>query len=43
MCKVLARKYGKQFKAPKLLVEMAEKGETFYERFNPYREDKAAA
>jgi 3-hydroxyacyl-CoA dehydrogenase/enoyl-CoA hydratase/3-hydroxybutyryl-CoA epimerase len=43
MCKVLARKYGKQFKAPKLLVEMAEKGETFYGRFNPYREDKAAA
>jgi 3-hydroxyacyl-CoA dehydrogenase/enoyl-CoA hydratase/3-hydroxybutyryl-CoA epimerase len=36
MCKVLARKYGKQFKAPKLLVEMAEKGETFYGRFNPY-------
>ncbi|MBU4531217.1 MAG: enoyl-CoA hydratase/isomerase family protein [Hoeflea sp.] len=43
MCKVLARKYGRQFRAPKLLVEMAEKGETFYERFNPYREDKAAA
>ncbi|MEM5471441.1 3-hydroxyacyl-CoA dehydrogenase NAD-binding domain-containing protein [Hoeflea sp. AS60] len=43
MCKVLARKYGKQFRAPKLLVEMAEKGETFYGRFNPYREDKAAA
>ena len=43
MCKVLARKYGKQFKAPKLLVEMAEKDETFYGRFNPYREDKAAA
>ena len=43
MCKVLARKYGKLFKAPRLLVDMAEKGETFYERFNPYREDKAAA
>jgi 3-hydroxyacyl-CoA dehydrogenase / enoyl-CoA hydratase / 3-hydroxybutyryl-CoA epimerase len=43
MCKVLARKYGKQFRAPKLLVEMAEKGETFYGRFNPYREDKVAA
>jgi len=43
MCKVLARKYGKQFRAPKLLVEMAEKGETFYERFNPYGQDKAAA
>ncbi|TDH38192.1 3-hydroxyacyl-CoA dehydrogenase [Pseudohoeflea suaedae] len=33
MCKSLQRKYGKQFKAPKLLVEMAEKGETFYGRF----------
>tara|TARA_R110002050_G_scaffold206296_1_gene342006 strand:+ start:45365 stop:47578 length:2214 start_codon:yes stop_codon:yes gene_type:complete len=43
MCKGLARKYGKQFRAPKLLIDMAEKGETFYERFNPYREDKAAA
>ena len=43
MCKVLARKYGRQFRAPKLLIEMAEKGETFYGRFNPYREDKAAA
>jgi len=43
MCKVLARKYGRQFRAPKLLVEMAEKGETFYGRFNPYSEDKAAA
>ena len=43
MCKVLARKYGRQFRAPKLLIEMAEKGETFYERFDPYGEDKAAA
>ncbi|MDF1608778.1 3-hydroxyacyl-CoA dehydrogenase NAD-binding domain-containing protein [Hoeflea sp. YIM 152468] len=43
MCKVLARKYGKQFRAPKLLVEMAANGETFYGRFNPYRDDKAAA
>ena len=25
-----------QFKAPKLLVDMAAKGETFYERFDPY-------
>lgn len=43
MCKVLARKYGRQFRAPKLLVEMAENGETFYGRFNPYGETKAAA
>jgi 3-hydroxyacyl-CoA dehydrogenase/enoyl-CoA hydratase/3-hydroxybutyryl-CoA epimerase len=43
MCKVLARKYGSQFRAPKLLLDMAEKDETFYGRFNPYRDDKAAA
>ena len=36
----LRKKYGKQFKAPKLLIEMAEKGETFYGRFAP---EKAAA
>ena len=42
-CKVLARKYGKQFKAPKLLLDMAEKGETFYGRFNPYGESRKAA
>jgi 3-hydroxyacyl-CoA dehydrogenase/enoyl-CoA hydratase/3-hydroxybutyryl-CoA epimerase len=34
--KKLAKKYGAQFKAPKLLVEMAEKGQTFYGRFDPY-------
>jgi 3-hydroxyacyl-CoA dehydrogenase/enoyl-CoA hydratase/3-hydroxybutyryl-CoA epimerase len=39
--KGLQRKYGAQFKAPKLLIDMAAKGETFYERFDPY--GKAAA
>jgi 3-hydroxyacyl-CoA dehydrogenase/enoyl-CoA hydratase/3-hydroxybutyryl-CoA epimerase len=41
----LQKKYGKEFKAPKLLADMAEKGETFYERFDPYgkREAKKAA
>ena len=34
--KQLQRKYGKQFKAPKLLIEMAGNGETFYQRFDPY-------
>ncbi|EBW1603985.1 3-hydroxyacyl-CoA dehydrogenase, partial [Salmonella enterica subsp. enterica serovar Kottbus] len=34
--KALQKKYGADFKAPKLLAEMAEKGETFYERFDPY-------
>jgi len=36
LAKDLQKKYGKQFKAPKLLVDMAEKGEIFYQRFNPY-------
>lgn len=36
IAKALQRKYGAQFKAPKLLIDMAEKGDTFYERFNPY-------
>jgi 3-hydroxyacyl-CoA dehydrogenase/enoyl-CoA hydratase/3-hydroxybutyryl-CoA epimerase len=36
LAKSLQKKYGKQFKSPKLLLDMAEKGETFYQRFNPY-------
>jgi len=36
----LKSKYGKPFEVPALLREMAEKGETFYTRFNP---EKAAA
>lgn len=36
IAKGLQKKYGAQFKAPKLLVDMAEKGETFYQRFDPY-------
>jgi 3-hydroxyacyl-CoA dehydrogenase/enoyl-CoA hydratase/3-hydroxybutyryl-CoA epimerase len=39
LAKDLQRKYGKQFKAPKLLLDMAEKGETFYQRFDPYAGD----
>jgi 3-hydroxyacyl-CoA dehydrogenase / enoyl-CoA hydratase / 3-hydroxybutyryl-CoA epimerase len=34
--KRLGKKYGAQYKAPKLLTDMAEKGETFYKRFDPY-------
>jgi 3-hydroxyacyl-CoA dehydrogenase/enoyl-CoA hydratase/3-hydroxybutyryl-CoA epimerase len=43
--KALQRKHGADFKPPKLLLEMAEKGETFYDRFDPYKkgEVKAAA
>jgi len=36
LAKKLQKKYGAQFKAPKLLLDMAEKGESFYERFDPY-------
>ena len=35
------KKYGARFAPPKLLVEMAEKGESFYGRFAPKK--KAAA
>jgi 3-hydroxyacyl-CoA dehydrogenase/enoyl-CoA hydratase/3-hydroxybutyryl-CoA epimerase len=34
--KELQKKYGAQFKSPKLIIDMAEKGETFYQRFDPY-------
>ncbi len=43
LAKKLQKKYGAQFKAPKLLVEMAEKGQTFYGRFDPYKDQKKAA
>ncbi|UDL92266.1 enoyl-CoA hydratase/isomerase family protein [Mesorhizobium sp. PAMC28654] len=36
IAKRLQKKYGAEFKAPKLLLDMAEKGETFYQRFDPY-------
>jgi 3-hydroxyacyl-CoA dehydrogenase/enoyl-CoA hydratase/3-hydroxybutyryl-CoA epimerase len=39
--KELQKRYGAQFKAPKLLVDMADKGETFYERFDPYAKAEA--
>ena len=42
MSKRLQKKHGAQFKAPRLLIDMAAKGETFYERFNPYGGRKAA-
>ena len=35
IAKGLQKKYGAEFKAPKLLLDMAEKGETFYGRFDP--------
>jgi 3-hydroxyacyl-CoA dehydrogenase/enoyl-CoA hydratase/3-hydroxybutyryl-CoA epimerase len=41
LAKHLKKKYGKEFKAPKLLADMEEKSETFYERFDPYGREKA--
>ncbi|MDO9412480.1 MAG: 3-hydroxyacyl-CoA dehydrogenase NAD-binding domain-containing protein [Pseudolabrys sp.] len=41
LCKKLEAKFGPRFTPPKLLIEMAEKGETFYGRFAP--EKKKAA
>jgi len=35
LCRKFEAKYGSRFTPPKLLVEMAEKGETFYGRFAP--------
>ena len=39
--KRLQKKYGAEFKPPRLLLDMAEKGETFYERFDPYGKAEA--
>jgi 3-hydroxyacyl-CoA dehydrogenase/enoyl-CoA hydratase/3-hydroxybutyryl-CoA epimerase len=44
LAKRLQKKYGAQFRAPKLLLDMAEKGESFYDRFDPYKaKEKQAA
>ena len=40
ICRSLTARFGPRFHAPHLLLEMAEKGETFYTRFTP---DKRAA
>jgi 3-hydroxyacyl-CoA dehydrogenase/enoyl-CoA hydratase/3-hydroxybutyryl-CoA epimerase len=37
LAKRLRKRYGAGFKAPKLLLDMADKGENFYQRFDPYR------
>jgi len=41
--KALQKKYGAEFKPPKLLLDMAAKGETFYQRFDPYAKDERKA
>lgn len=35
LCKKLEKKYGPRFQPPKLLLDMAQKGDTFYGRFAP--------
>jgi 3-hydroxyacyl-CoA dehydrogenase/enoyl-CoA hydratase/3-hydroxybutyryl-CoA epimerase len=42
LCKKLEAKYGPRFVPPKLLLDMAEKGDTFYRRFAPPKEKQAA-
>src|SRR5690242_5631627 len=42
LCEKLAQKYGERFNPNKLLVEMAQKGESFYARFAPKRQQQAA-
>ncbi|MFN3764749.1 MAG: 3-hydroxyacyl-CoA dehydrogenase NAD-binding domain-containing protein [Aliihoeflea sp.] len=39
----LGAEYGKEFEVPALLKDMAAKGETFYQRFDPYAGTKKAA
>jgi 3-hydroxyacyl-CoA dehydrogenase/enoyl-CoA hydratase/3-hydroxybutyryl-CoA epimerase len=41
IAKRLQKKYGAEFKPPKLLIDMAAKGETFYQRFDPYAKGPA--
>jgi 3-hydroxyacyl-CoA dehydrogenase/enoyl-CoA hydratase/3-hydroxybutyryl-CoA epimerase len=41
IAKRLQKKYGAEFKVPKLLADMAAKDETFYQRFDPYAKSEA--
>ena len=43
LCHKFEAKYGSRFTPPKLLVEMASKGETFYGRFPPKKQPTAQA
>ena len=42
LCRTFEKKYGPRFAPPKLLVEMADKGESFYGRFAPGKQKQAA-
>jgi len=41
LCRKFEAKYGSRFTPPKLLLDMAEKGETFYGRFPPKKQAAA--
>ena len=41
-CRALEKKYGARFAPNKLLIEMAEKDQTFYGRFAPAKKKEAA-
>jgi 3-hydroxyacyl-CoA dehydrogenase/enoyl-CoA hydratase/3-hydroxybutyryl-CoA epimerase len=43
LARALHKKYGAEFKVPRLLSDMAEKNETFYRRFDPHAKEKQAA
>jgi 3-hydroxyacyl-CoA dehydrogenase/enoyl-CoA hydratase/3-hydroxybutyryl-CoA epimerase len=42
LCERLAAKHGPRFTPSQLLIDMAERNESFYGRFAPGRSDKAA-
>ena len=42
LCETLAARHGDRFAPTPLLRDMAAKGETFYSRFDPYRQEQAA-
>jgi 3-hydroxyacyl-CoA dehydrogenase/enoyl-CoA hydratase/3-hydroxybutyryl-CoA epimerase len=42
LCRKLEKKYGARFAPSKLLIEMADKGESFYGRFAPVKKKEAA-
>ena len=42
LCKAFEKKHGARFAPPKLLLDMAKKGETFYQRFAPPKKKEAA-
>ncbi|HZT27018.1 MAG TPA: 3-hydroxyacyl-CoA dehydrogenase NAD-binding domain-containing protein [Pseudolabrys sp.] len=41
LCKTFEKKYGARFKPPKLLLDMAAKGDSFYGRFAPQKKEAA--